>query len=874
MKRISPLLFLFLALLSAPSSAEQSLEPITLQLRWHHQFQFAGYVAARDLGYYREAGLDVTLVPGTPGRNPLDEVLSGRADYGVGNSELLHRRLNGAPLVALAVVFQHSPSVLLVRADSGIHAPHDLIGRRVMMIGNRIDADFHAMLTGQGIAPHELEIIDSSYDIADLADGRTDAFNAYLTNEPFFMRQRGIAVHAIRPRDYGIDFYSDTLFTSETELAAHPERVEALREASLRGWAYALEHPDEVIAWLRQRYGVEKSIPHLRFEAEAVAELVLPQLVEIGYMNPDRWQIMADTFVAQGMAPNGYKLDGFIYAPPRVEAPVWIYWGAAVFFLFAFAWAAVALFLFRSRRALQREIDVRALTEERLRASESEIRSLFDNMQDVFYRADGHGRVMMVSPSVEQLMGYRAEELIGRPLHELYIDPQGRERLLQALHEGQGSVLGFEVVLRHRDGSPVWLSVNCQYFYDNNGRVLGIEGTVRDIGEHKAMEERLRQAKEQAEVASQAKSAFLANMSHEMRTPLNGLLGFTRLLAETELKPQQRDYLETIRSSGNDLLEIINELLDFSRIESGKLRIQSIPYDPRRTVNEVCGFFRPGMEARGLELLLDIDESVPGVVSGDPIRLRQVLNNIIGNAVKFTSHGEVSVRVGYEERMGGQRLRFSICDTGPGIPAEARTQIFEPFTQWDGAREHGEGGSGLGLAISRHLVERMGGEIGVTSTVGRGACFWFFIPLQAGAEKVIEARPAPVDAQRRFYPDAHVLVVDDNDINRKLITTLLGPSKARISEARDGEEAVAFMQSERPDLILMDIRMPRMDGTTATARIREMEQGRRHTPIIALTAHALPAEREYFIASGMDACITKPVMEDELWGLLDQHLGE
>lgn len=290
-----------------------------MQLRWHHQFQFAGYYAALEKGFYRDAGLEVEIHHGAPGRTPVEEVLAGRAQYGEANSELLYQRLQGKPLIALAAIFQHSPSVLLARAENNLRSPQDLAGKKVMTIGDITDADLHAMFQNEGVELGKVNLIPSSYDIQDLVDGKTDVFNSYLTNEPFYLQQQGVGYTVIQPQRYGIDFYSDILFTTEQELRDNPERVRAFREATLRGWHYAMAHPQEIIDLLLEKYAVKKTREHLEFEAESMRGLILPELVDIGHMNPGRWRHMADTFVKVGMVEAGYDLTGFQYDTDRSE---------------------------------------------------------------------------------------------------------------------------------------------------------------------------------------------------------------------------------------------------------------------------------------------------------------------------------------------------------------------------------------------------------------------------------------------------------------------------------------------------------------------------------------------------------------------------
>lgn len=364
-------------------------EPIHLQLRWHHQFQFAGYYAAIEQGYYREAGLDVVIHPGSPGVTPVAEVLTGRAHYGVANSELLLQRLRGQPLVALASVFQHSSSILLSRKERCATTPHDLIGRKVMLMDGQVDADFLAMFKNEGIADSAIELLPSSYQISDLAEGKVDAFNAYRTNEPFYLTQQGIGYCVLDPRSYGVDFYSDILFTSEEELRQHPERVRAFTAASLKGWRYAMQHPEEIITLLRHKYDVPKSAEHLRYEAETMRSLILPEVVEIGHMNPGRWEHMADTFVRVGMVRDKRWLDGFLHQPdPQAELAqsrrrLWLASGTAVLL------GLIALMLYAINRKIRREVALRGQVEAELqRMAYSDALTGLPNRLQFFERAD------------------------------------------------------------------------------------------------------------------------------------------------------------------------------------------------------------------------------------------------------------------------------------------------------------------------------------------------------------------------------------------------------------------------------------------------------------------------------------------------------
>jgi ABC-type nitrate/sulfonate/bicarbonate transport system substrate-binding protein len=309
--------FLFIGIIFLPVLLfGKAPEEVTLQLRWLHQFQFAGYYMAEHQGYYRDAGLKVNILEvNNEHPHAVDEVISGRAQYGIGNSGLINERQNGKPVVVLAALFQTSPNVWIMRKDSGIHTVVDLSTKRMMMTKNIENEELMALFQNEGIDLGKLNIIETSFNISDLIDKKVDAYNGYSTNEPYLLKEKGIEYAIIDPRKYGVDFYSDCLFTSDTELANHPARVKAFRDASLRGWAYALEHPEEAIDVILNDYSKAKTREHLRFEAEAIRYLMDPNLIEIGHMNPQRWENIAKIYTKLGFCTSVSIPKGFLYDP-------------------------------------------------------------------------------------------------------------------------------------------------------------------------------------------------------------------------------------------------------------------------------------------------------------------------------------------------------------------------------------------------------------------------------------------------------------------------------------------------------------------------------------------------------------------------------
>jgi diguanylate cyclase (GGDEF)-like protein/PAS domain S-box-containing protein len=439
----------------APAIAEPSphADVVDLQLRWHHQFQFAGYYAAVEKGFYAAEGLQVRLHAGDPKHQPVPEVLAGRAQYAEGNSEVLYQRLKGKPLVALAAIFQHSPSVLLTRRDSGISTVHDLIGKKIMLMNMTEDADLLSMFSNEGFSLSQVTVIPSSYDLNDLISGKVDAFNSYATNEPYYLRQRNIEYNVIDPHTYRIDFYSDVLFTSEAELRHHPERVEAMRRATLKGWQYAMDHPDEIIDLLISKYRVEKTRDHLAFEAAEMRKLIFPDLIEIGHMNPGRWQHMADTFVKAGLVEPGYSLEGFVYDPSPKQMPEWVVPALLAAFLVLAAVSLSTYYLHRLNRRLARAQVTLQESEERLRLALSAAnQGWFDlNVQT--------GEVS-VSEDYPRMLGYEPDEFntgMQKWIEDMH--PDDRDSGMTAFREctSSGGPTTMEYRRRTKDGGWIWL---------------------------------------------------------------------------------------------------------------------------------------------------------------------------------------------------------------------------------------------------------------------------------------------------------------------------------------------------------------------------------------------------------------------------------
>ena len=509
MNRLSVVLIavMLILMLLSPFSAVAN-DKVRMQLKWQHQFQFAGYYAAQTQGYYQSAGLDVEIIPSQPGEDAVQQVLEGKAEFGVGSTDLLLLREQGAPVVVLAVIFQHSSLALMTLKQSDLQSIHDLAGRKIMIEPG--SAELYAYLNKEGISSDKFTLLPHSVQVKDLLSGNVDAMSAYVTDEPFELSKAGLAYQLYSPRADGIDFYGDNLFTTEHQIKLKPEMVKAFRAASLKGWEYAMRHPEELVQLIFTRYSQRHSIEHLRFEARQMAPLLQTDLVEIGHMNPGRWRHIANTYAELGMMNADVDLTGLLYDPnPPPPDLRWLYGFIVVATLVLAAVSVLAVYIYQINARLRREVSERRRAEEKLRDSESQYRLLIETANESILVTQGD-RFKFVNPMMLELTGYGEEELLSLPFIDLVypddcelIKTNYRKRMKGEVVESR-----YQFRLSTKDKITKWVEMSgVKMEWDGQPATINF---VTDITQRKRAEEALRESERFARSTVDALSAHLA----------------------------------------------------------------------------------------------------------------------------------------------------------------------------------------------------------------------------------------------------------------------------------------------------------------------------------------------------------------------------
>ena len=860
MKTILPvilLLFFCCPGLVAAADREERPDRVVLQLKWRHQFQFAGYYAAVVKGYYRQAGLDVVIRERRPGMIIADELVSGRAQYAVEMPGLILERQAGKPVVVLAAIFQHSPEILLARNESGIRTPHDLIGKRIMLMpgGN---FEIRAMLNHEGIRPADLTIVDHSWDQEDLVSGRVDAQSCYLTDAPYMLRRRGIPYTILAPINYGIDFYGDCLYTTSGEIRRHPERVRAFLAATLRGWQYAMEHPQELIDVILTRYHSPLARDILEYEAEKTRELMLPRFIQIGHMNPGRWLRIADTFVELGMLSPDYSLDDFLYRPEKQETRSSLRLILAVLAATVLLVAAVALLLFTFNLKLKKS--VRKRTRE-LALSEQRFREIFNSTSDALFIHDpATGRLRDVNETMLKMYRCTRKEALtssperfceGNPPYSLAEISQWMQRTLS-----EGPQL-FEWHARRGDGELFWVEVSLKKtIIAGQDAVLA---SVRDITDRRRLETELRQAQKMEAIGTLA-----GGIAHDFNNILTAIFGYTELArVRAGSDGILLDHLDKVRQAAVRARDLVRQILAFSR----KVEQRKKPLKPVDVVSEVVSLLRSTIPA-AIEIRHALHSDC--LVLADEIQMHQVILNLCTNAYQAMEHGKGVLTITLDDvtldadgfRSGlslppGRYVRLAVSDTGCGMDEKTMEKIFEPYFT---SKEQGKG-TGLGLSVVHGIIKDCRGGIAVESEPGRGSTFTIYLPVHEPG-----AGPADETGTRETVctGSGRIMVVDDEESIRELVSAFLSQAGYRVETFANGTEAWHRFSHDPGvwDLLISDMNMPGMGGLEL---VRMVRQSGADLAVILCTGYSEEMdEAEAAGRLGSILFLHKPLTRDEL----------
>jgi len=510
-----------------------------------------------------------------------------------------------------------------------------------------------------------------------------------------------------------------------------------------------------------------------------------------------------------------------------------------------------------SRLVLMKDISRVKRAQDELLRSEEKYRRIIENMNLGIVEIDNQDRITKVYDSFANMTGYSVEELRGQKYMDVFLNEASKKNMAcQSARRMDGAVGVYEVQLEKKDGEPLWALISAAPLYDENNRIVGSIGIHLDTTDRKKLVEELIHARECAEESSKAKERFLANMSHEIRTPMNAIIGLSHLMQNTGLTSQQAKHLSTLQFSARNLLVIINDILDYSKIESGNMTLETTGFNIHEMLAVIESSLGCLAKEKGIDMEFNIDDHIASVLLGDPVRLNQILTNLVNNSIKFTEKGRVNVTcVLIEGKEGSQKVLFEVLDTGIGISKGKVDLIFKSFTQEDESTTRKFGGTGLGLAISKRFVELMDGELHVKSIKGKGTCFSFGLEFPLGTDDDLESR-RDTKINSTLLKDVKLLLVEDNVVNLEMIKHFLDSWKISVDVASEGKEAINILSKKTYDIVLMDMYMPVMGGVEATKVIRE--ELKSDIPIIALTANAMVEDRAKCLDAGMDDYVSKP----------------
>ena len=823
-------------------------EKVSLLLDWKYQFEFAGYIMAKEKGFYNNVGLDVDLIEYNH-QNIVDDVLRRKYDFGIFNNHLVESKIFGKPVKLIASIFKRSALVLITQPN--IKKLKDLEHKKIMVSKN--DISTIEFLKDNNIDVKTIKFISPSFSINEFISHKIDAMSAFITNEVYQLEKRGIQFNIFNPSDYGFLMYQGELFTNSDFADNNPVLVYKFKQATIKGWKYALNHINETIDIILKKYNTQhKTRDEYEYEAKEIKKLIEPYIYPIGYINKPL--LKAEFIYKSKKLHKEINIDKVLseyifefenplnlnqkYFPFIKLYNCYLHHKVTIYVVLVFIVIFAILFYFYRK----------------LKKHKDEIETLFNKAPIAYVLMDYDKRMILNANNYAyEMFKSTPKKMLNNSTQDFYITEKEYYKFKQITDnyiKKYKTIEGFSINWQFRklNGDTFWANIKA-IKYDEE-RVLWILNDITDlINIHHKLE-----------TAMKVKEEFLANMSHEIRTPLNAILGFVNIIYEQEKDPQNKKYLEIIKQSGKNLLTIINDILDFSKIESGKLNIENIEFNPKEEFINLIELFKNSAKEKNIILEFRYENLDYNIVS-DPTRIKQVISNLLSNAIKFTSSGK---KVYCNIKIANNKLFVEVIDEGIGISEDKLDHIFSAFSQADSSTTRKYGGTGLGLAISKNLVYLLGGELKVESELKKGSEFYFEIPVKT-TNLILNNKPQVLNNQKF---QAKVLVVEDNKANQMFFKVLLNNlGITDIDIANDGVEAVN-KASDEYDIVFMDENMPNMNGLESAKKIKQ--KGIK-TPIIAVTANALSGDKEKFLEV-MDDYLPKPIDKNILIKILQKFL--
>lgn len=704
------------------------LEPIKLQLKWKHQFQFAGYYAAIEKGYYRDAGFDVEVRELGDKETPFDAVSKGRAEFGTSTTDILLARSQGIKVVVLATIFQHSPHVFVTLKSSGISSVQGFVSKRIAIEPGA--AELYAYITAEGVSLNRVFTEDFDFNYDKLTNGAVDAISAYSTDEPYTLTLSGHEINVLYPLSAGIDFYGDLLYTSEDMIKKHPQMVEKFRTASLRGWSYAMHNTDEIVNLVYTKYSKRHSLEHLRFEANQMQKLIMPNEVEIGYTNPRKWEVILDTYKTLNMADQSASTKGLLYTDYLAQK-IKIPWKYIMLFSVALLIAlSIIIFYYYTSKKLQKEIAKREKVQNELTVREALYRSILKASPDPVLVSDVRGYIQEVSFATVPSLGYSSEsEIIGKNTRDV-VHPEERKKAFKDMFLlFDGKYRGpKEYRLVKFDGSVIFAEINAEAIRDAAGKPTGLVFVVRNIMERKQREAEIKQKNLELERTNAEKDKFFSIIAHDLRSPFQAFLGLTQVLLEqidTIQQDKVKHFAGILNKSAITLFRLLENLLEWSRIERGLTTPQPSIFSVNYALEETLKMFKDAIQLKKQTLEIKFLSDVK--VIADLRMTETIMRNLLSNAIKFTpAGGRIVVST---KQVDDQNTKITISDTGIGMSKEILDNLFRIDTNNRRLGTDGESSSGLGLLLCKELIELNNGTLTVKSEEGKGSEFSFTLKI-------------------------------------------------------------------------------------------------------------------------------------------------